>query len=84
MTPLCSTGVEQFLSLSQPPCTIPVVNPKSCGRVLTSHENIDMLTEKEEAKKKAQMEWKEKKKRERETKQMEKEVGKASRKGIFT
>ena len=65
MKPLCSTGVEQFLSLSEPPCSIPVVNPQSCGRVLTSHENIKMLTEKEEAKWKAQIE-RGKRKRERE------------------
>ena len=67
--PLCSTGVEQFLSLPPPPCIIPVVNPKSCGRVLTSHENINMLMEKAEAKKKSQME-REEKKRAREAKRM--------------
>ena len=70
------------LSLPQPPCTIPVANPKSGGRVLTSHENLNMLMEKEEAKKKAQME-QEVKKRAQETKWREKEVGKASGKGTF-
>ena len=80
MRPLCSTGVEQFLSLPEPPCSIPVVNPKSCGRVLTSHENIKMLTEKEEAKRKAQIEWEERKrereerKRTREAKQIDKKA----------
>ena len=67
MKPLCSTRVEQFLSFPQPPSAIPVVKSKSCGRVLTSHENVKMLLEKEEAKKKAQIKHEEKKKA-RETK----------------
>ena len=75
---LCSTGVEQFLSLPQPSYTIPVVKPKSCGRVLTSDENIKVLTEKEEAKKTAQIERKEKKKAQ-EAKQLEKEAEKEAK-----
>ena len=60
MKPLCSTGGEQFLTFPEPPHTIAVVKPKSCVRVLTSDENIKALTEKEEAKKKAQIEQEEK------------------------
>jgi len=67
MKPLCTTGVEQFLTVPQPPCSIPTVKQKSCGRVLTSKENMDMIKEKEEAKKQAQIE-KEKKKQAREAK----------------
>ena len=78
MKPLCSTGVEQFLSLPEPPYTIPVVKPKSCGRVLTSDENIKILTEKEEAKKTAQIEREERKKAQ-EAKQLEKEAEKEAK-----
>ena len=77
MKPLCSTGVEQFLSLPQPPSAIPVVKPRSCGRVLTSDENMKMLMEKEEAKKKAQIEREEKRKA-REAKRLEKQTGKGT------
>lgn len=77
MKPLCSKGVEQFLSLPQPPSTIPVVKSKSCGRVLTSHENMKVLTEKEEAKKKAQVEQEEKRKA-REAKRLEKQARKGT------
>ena len=75
---LCSTGVEKFLTFPEPPHTITVVKPKSCGRVLTSDENIKALTEKEEAKKKAQNEREEKKKA-REAKRLEKEAEKEAK-----
>ena len=78
MKPLCITGVEEFLSLSQPPCSIPEAKPKSSGRVLTSHENIKRLQEKEEAKRKAQIEREERKKA-REAKQKQKEAEKAEK-----
>ena len=75
---LCTTSVEQFLSLPQPPCSIPAVKPKLSGRILTSHENIKRLQEKEEAKKKAQLEWEERK-RIQEAKQKQKEAQKAKK-----
>ena len=78
MKPLCTTGVEEFLSLPQPPCSIPEAKPKSSGRVLTSHENIKRLQEKEEAKRKAQIEREERKKA-REAKQKQKEAEKAEK-----
>ena len=77
MKPICSTGVEQFLSVPKPPCSIPTVKRKSCGRVLTSQENIDMMNEKEEVKKQAQLE-KERKKQVREAKQIERQTEKGT------
>ena len=35
-----STGVSSYLSYPSPLCKVPTVHPKSCGRVLTSQENI--------------------------------------------
>ena len=61
MMPLCITGVEQSLPLPQRPCSIPAVKLKLSGIVLTSHENIKKLQEKQEAKKKAQIKWEERK-----------------------
>ena len=45
-----STCVSKFLSYPTPPSKIPTLNPKACGRVLTSHENILIVKEKRKAK----------------------------------
>ena len=41
-----STAVSQFLSYPSPPSQIPIFHPKSCGRVLTSTENLQIMEEK--------------------------------------
>ena len=46
-----STSVRKHLSCPSPPSRIPSVKPKSCGRVLTSVENIKIIEEKERVKK---------------------------------
>ena len=56
-----STTVSSFLSYPSLPSRIPAFKPKSCGRVLSSSENLLMLEEKEKKKKE-----KEKAKKERE------------------
>ena len=63
--PLFYLSGTVFVS-SRTHCSIPVVNPKYSGRVLTSNKNIKMLTEKEEAKQKAQIEWEERKREQEE------------------
>ena len=45
----CSS-VSQFLHIPSPPSTIPTFRPKSCGRVLTSTENLQLMAEKEREK----------------------------------
>ena len=75
MKPLCSTGVQQFLSVPEAPHKIPTVNLKSCGRVLTSQENMDMLTKKAEENREAEIE-KQRRKQEREAKRLEKQAEK--------
>ena len=45
-----STCVSKFRSYPAPPSKIPTLNPKACGRVLTSHENILIVKEKRKAK----------------------------------
>ena len=68
-----SSGLSKLLSLPAPPCKRPTVKPKSCGRVLTSHENLVLLDEKQRAKEEAEKE-KQERKLERERKR-EKEKG---------
>lgn len=68
-----STAVSTYLSYPSPLYKLPTIQPKSCGRVLTSQENIDMIEEKRLAKEKKQRE-KEEKKREREEKKHQKEA----------
>ena len=46
-----STTVSSFLSYPSPPSRIQAFKPKSCGRVLSSSENLLMLEEKEKKKK---------------------------------
>jgi len=75
MKPLSSTGVEQFLSIPDAPHKIATAKPKSCGRVLTSQENMDMITVKAEAKRQVEVE-KERRKQEKEAKRLEKQVEK--------
>ena len=77
MKPLCSTGVQQFLSVPEAPHKIPTVNPKSCGRVLTSQENMDMLTKKAEEKRDRNREAKKK------TRKRSQVIRKASREGGY-
>ena len=50
LQPLQSTAVSKFLQYPSPPSRLPTFNPKSCGRVLTSSENLELLLEKEKAK----------------------------------
>jgi len=57
-------------SFPDAPHKIPTAKPKSCGRVLTSQENMDMITEKVEAKRQVE---KERRKLEREAKRLEKQ-----------
>ena len=45
-----STAVSQYLHCPSPPSQIPTYKPKSCGRVLTSSENLALLEEKEREK----------------------------------
>ena len=68
MRPLQSTAISELLSYPENlPLKPPTVNPKSCGRVLTSQENLLILEEKRLAKEGKQRE-KEAKKRAREEK----------------
>ncbi len=46
MRPVQSTGISRFLSYPTPPSKLPTFNPKTCGRVLTSQENLDKMEEK--------------------------------------
>lgn len=45
-----STAVSKFLHVPSPPSRIPTYQPKSCGRVLTSAENLRILEEKQRIK----------------------------------
>ena len=75
MRPLQSTGISELLSYPTPPSQVPTLKPKSCGRVLTSHENLLLLEENKLAKEEKQRE-KEAKKRAREEKKRIKEAEK--------
>ena len=59
-----STCVSKFLSYPTPPSKIPTLNPKACGRVLTSHENILIVKEKRKAKEEKEREEEQKRARE--------------------
>ncbi len=41
-----STGVSSYFPYPTRPSKVPTVHPKSCGRVLTSQENIAVIEEK--------------------------------------
>ena len=69
MRPLQSTGISKLLTYPTPPSQAPTLNPKSCGRVLTSQENLLLLEEKKLAKEEKQRE-KEARKRARDEKSM--------------
>ena len=73
MQPLHSTGISELLSYPEPPSRAPTLNPKSCGRVLTSQENLLILEEKKLAKEEKERE-KEARKRAREEKKSMKET----------
>ena len=69
--PYNSTAVSSFLSYPSPPARAETFKPKSCGRVLTSTENLALVKEKER-----QKEEKQRKKEERERKKKEREEAK--------
>ena len=48
-----ASSISRFLSIPTLPSKLPTKNTKSCGRVLTSEENMKWIEEKEEAKQKA-------------------------------
>ena len=68
-----STSISRFLDTPMPPCKIPTKHVKSCGKVLTSLENLENIKAKEEAKAKALKE-KEEKKAQREAKALAKKL----------
>ena len=61
MQPVQCTPVSQFIQCPSPPSKIPTCQPKSCGRVLTSTENLALLKEKEAAKREKEREKEERK-----------------------
>ena len=79
MQPLQSTGISELLSYPEPPSRVPTLNPKSCGRVLTSQENLLILEEKKLAKEEKERE-KEARKRAREEKKSMKEAERRQKK----
>ena len=79
MWPLQSTGICELLSYPEPPSQAPTLNPKSCGRVLTSQKNMLILEAKKVAKEEKQRE-KEFKKRAREEKKCIKEAERRQKK----
>ena len=70
-----STSISRFLGTPMPPCKIPTHRGKSCGKVLTSLENLENIKEKEEAKANALRE-KQERKAQREAKALAKKVAK--------
>ena len=50
MRPLQCMGITRFLLYPSPPSKIPTAVPKQCGRVLTSHDNLLFLEEKQRLK----------------------------------
>ena len=69
--PYNSNAVSSFLSYPSPPARAETFKPNSCGRVLTSTENLALVKEKER-----QKEEKQRKKEERERKKKEREEAK--------
>ena len=67
-----SSAVSSFLSYPSPPTRGKTFQPKACGRVLTSSENLEIVKEKER-KKEEKEEERERKKEERERKKEERE-----------
>ena len=51
LMPFTSTSVQKYLDCPPPPAHIQSQKPKSCGRVLTSAENLKIFEEKERLKK---------------------------------
>ena len=70
-----STTASKFLNTPLPPCKIPVKRPKSSGKVLTSHQNVMEMQEKERMKEE-QIKKKEERKLLREAKAREKSLRK--------
>jgi len=75
--PYSGSAVSTFLNYPSPPDRSKT-EPKSCGRVLTSAENLEIMNEKEREKERKKEE-KERKKEERERKKEEKERKKKGR-----
>lgn len=71
LVPHFSSIIGKFLSIPEHPSEIPTKNIKSCGRVLTSKENLKILEEKE-MKKQLAKKLKEERKALREKKRLEK------------
>ncbi len=75
-----ATALSQFLVTPTPPSKLPTKRPKSCGRVLTSRENLQDLEEKEQ-KKKAALKEKEERRKVREEKKLLRESKSAAKTG---
>ena len=83
LQPVQTTSVSQFLQCPSPPAKIPTFEPKSCGRVLTSADNIALMEEKKRAreeKERAKEEAREKRKRAKEEKERAKEEARQEKK----
>ena len=76
--PYSGSAVSTFLNYPSPPDRSKTFEPKSCGRVLTSAENLEIMNEKEREKERKKEE-KERKKEERERKKEERERKKEER-----
>ena len=72
LIPAPASTIEKFFPRPLSPLHLPTVKPKSCGRVLTSTENLKILKEKEQ-KKEEEKRKKEENKRQREERKKQKE-----------
>ncbi|ORU94054.1 MAG: hypothetical protein A6F71_09150 [Cycloclasticus sp. symbiont of Poecilosclerida sp. M] len=72
LPPQTGSKISKFLSIPIKPSKIPTKHPKSCGRVLTSKENLEIIEEKQRLKQEAQQ-MKEERRRARERKKIERE-----------
>ena len=72
-----ATNFSDFLVTSTPPSRLATKRPKSCGRVLTSSENIQQLEEKEE-KKRAALKEKGERRKIREERKLQREAEKSA------
>ena len=75
LIPAPASTIEKFFPRPPSPLHLPAVKPKSCGRVLTSTENLKILKEKEQ-KKEEEKKKKEENKRQREERKKQKEEDK--------
>ena len=78
-----ATNFSDFLVTSTPPSRLVTKRPKSCGRVLTSSENIQQLEEKEE-KKRAALKEKGERRKIREERKLQREAEKSALNTHFT